>query len=85
MPATGDEEICLGIVITIAHKEQSTAIEQLKDIGSLELGTIQDHRMPASIITKRGLDREVIAAIEALPAVLRVDIAFAQVIEEEVA
>jgi len=78
-----DNDICLGIVVVTAYQKRDEAIEQLRVHGAMELGTPQGNRLPGCIITKHGLDRDCIAEIEALPAVLNVEVAFAQVIEAD--
>ena len=82
LPAT-DNDICLGIVVVTAHQKRDEAIDQIRAHGAMELGTPQGNRLPGCIVTKHGLDRDCIAEIEALPAVLNVEVAFAQVIEAD--
>lgn len=77
------EEICLGIVITAAFERRSEALVQLRQFEAVELGRPSGNRLPGCVVVRRGHDKELIEKIEALPAVARVEVAFAQVIEEE--
>ena len=77
------EEICLGVVVMADHQKKSETIEALKQFPAFELGDPQGNRLPGCIVTPRGTDRDLIRAIEALPSVLKVEVAFAQVLETE--
>jgi len=76
------QEICLGLVITVAHDNVENAVWEITAQGIAELGLPQGNRIPACLIAKPGCEREQIAAMESLSAVLRVEVAFAQVLTE---
>src|SRR5690606_23800093 len=78
-------ELCtlgLGLVILPKPGLLEQALEELSHEESLELGAPNGHRIPASAWCEAGADEQLIAHLEGLSAVLKVDVVYAQIIEE---
>ncbi len=76
-------ELCVGIVVIPHHEYAELARRALLQSGLVELGEASSHRIPAMFCCHVGEDRRILAELEALPAVLRVDIVCVQTLPEE--
>jgi nitrate reductase NapAB chaperone NapD len=82
-PEGQEEEIVLGLVILPHPGRKDEAVRSLEPFPSLQLGTAESHRVPAVVQTRMGEDETLLDSINALPAVMHVDVVFAQVLAEE--
>jgi hypothetical protein len=73
----------LGLVILAEHNQVAAAIAQLQQHGAPSVGEPQGHRIPACVVTRRGHDKDLIAELEGLASVLKVEVAYAQTLEED--
>ena len=74
--------LCLGLVILPEAGRQAQLLAELKRFPAISVGQPQGHRVPAVAEIACGRDEELIAGLEQSPSVLRVDVVFAQIIEE---
>ena len=77
------ETLCLGIVCIAEHRRLAVALEQLQAHGAASLGVPQGNRIPACVFTLQGKDKELLAEIESLEGIMKVEVAYAHTIEEE--
>lgn len=78
-----DEKLILGLVILPNPGCRALAIATLAGCRNIELGPIENHRVPAVAETYFGKDKAMLDDICALPGVMHVDVVFAQTIAEE--
>jgi hypothetical protein len=57
------------------------AIDALQEVDDLTLGEPQAHGLPAAVMTRRGADEALLERLRAIPSVLDVEIAYAQIAE----
>ena len=81
--AANQDNLCLGIVCIAEHQRLPVALAELKAHGAPTLGQPQGNRIPACVFTRRGRDKELLAALEQLEGVARVEVAYAHTIEED--
>ena len=77
------ETLCLGIVCIAEYGRLDIALKQLQDHGEVSLGLPQGNRIPACVFTLRGQDKELLAELESLEAIMTIEVAYAQTIEED--
>ena len=85
-PSSGAQTaaLYLGLVVLPLPGKLSCAQAQLIGCGDVELGEAQGHRLPAFAQTRIGEDKALIARLEALPSVLKVEVVFAQILAEDI-
>ena len=80
-----ERELVLGVVVVPEAGLREQAINELRSDGAIELGPAQAHRLPGCICTAVGCDEEILSRLESLPSVLKVEVVFAHLLEEELA
>lgn len=81
--ARDEASLVLGLVILPMPGKVEEACTHLRRQSQVELGEPQDCRVPATAETAPGEDEALIARLEALPGVLRVEVVCAQLLSEE--
>ena len=76
--------LCLGLVVLPKPGCVGEAISELSAESTIELGPIEagSTRLPACAFCPVGADEALLARLETLPHVLRVDVVFANILEE---
>jgi hypothetical protein len=77
------QTLCLGLVCIAEHQRLAVALAQLQAHGAASLGEPQGNRIPACVFTPRGQDKELLAEIESLEGIMKVEVAYAHTIEED--
>ena len=75
--------LCLGLVILPEPGRMGDLVDVLRERDDVEIGEPQVHGLPASAFAPVGADEALIARLEALAPVLRVEVVFAQTLNEE--
>ena len=82
--STQNTALYLGLVVLPLPGQLASAKAQLIGCGEIELGEAQGHRLPAFAQTQIGEDEQLIIRLEALSAVLKVEVVFAQMLAEDI-
>ena len=75
--------LCLGLVVLPEPGRMDDLVAVMRSLDELEIGEPQAHGLPISAVTEIGADEALLARLEALPPVLRVEVVFAQTLLEE--
>ncbi len=78
---TGDLQ--LGLVIVPEMGRLEDALESLRACALVKLGPTSGHRIPATAVAAVGEDEALLEQLVSLDGVMHVDVAFAQVVEDE--
>ena len=78
-----NQTLCLGIVCITEHQGLEVALEQLQTHGATTLGEPQGNRIPGCVFVRRGQDKELLAELESLNGIMKVEVAYAHTIEED--
>ena len=73
----------LGLVIVPEPGRLADALASLRASQRVSLGPTQGHRIPATAISAAGHDEALLEELTTLEGVLHVDVAFAQLLEDE--
>jgi hypothetical protein len=77
-----NQEICLGLVLFVEYGQLARTIPQLRQEEDLDIGAPTDHRIPACIVVPQGQDRAFVTHLESLPGIMKVDVAYAEILDE---
>ncbi len=79
----GTQELCLGLVVLPKPGQVEQTYQALDGYPGLELGEIDNHRIPAVGWVKKGEDENYLKELKEVSSALQVNVVFARLIEEE--